>query len=404
VWDTAAALLDARGGCTIEHACRALDRLRRHLDASNALIWVVAGTHARCALHVRDESQLNGEAVVDAAAITAAIARLRRRPTIVWRHGESSHVEALIPSDVRSAIVTDATSHGWIVGVLVLGWRSTTIPCDPRGLPPLRIAAGLLARAVVVPDIVGAAGKRTNGAHGSFIHMRGDPAATEHAQPVFGDIGAKLVAAQEAERSRIARELHDDVGQQVALLASKLETLTQSPRVPRARTQAALIEALATLQELALSIHNLSHHLHPAKLQLLGLERTLDALCRDVAAECGIAVSFERGEIPADIREDTALGIFRVTQEALQNALRHSNARQIDVRLTASAERLSLSVADDGDGFDPRAAPFEGLGLLTMRERIELLGGRLRIETAPGRGTTIEAVVPMTRQSHRGPP
>jgi PAS domain S-box-containing protein len=239
-------------------------------------------------------------------------------------------------------------------------------------------------------------GAPTYGADGTLERYLGscaDATTKRHAQQALHELGSKLVAIQEDERSRIARELHDDLGQQVALLLSKLETAAHDRQVSRNRVMIGLSEARNGLQELASAIHNLSHQLHPAKLRLLGLEQTLTGLCRDVSSESGVHVRFHADGVPSDVAEPVALCIFRVTQESLQNAVKHSGARIIDVLLTGTAAQLTLRVADNGTGFEPLPSQSAGIGLLTMRERVELIGGRLKIETAPGRGTAIEATV-----------
>jgi signal transduction histidine kinase len=137
-----------------------------------------------------------------------------------------------------------------------------------------------------------------------------------------------------------------------------------------------------------------SHRLHPAKLKLLGLLPTLDALCRDVSKESSVQVGFHAGPMPPGVGETTALCLFRVAQEALQNAVKHSHARRVDVHLASTPSHLILRVTDDGDGFDPLASRSAGIGLVTMRERVELAGGRLRIDSAPARGTTVEVTIP----------
>jgi PAS domain S-box-containing protein len=208
------------------------------------------------------------------------------------------------------------------------------------------------------------------------------------------EVRAKLVVAQEAERSRIARELHDDIGQQLALAISHLEAVTRRGQLVRNQTGASLREARQGLQELATSIHNLSHELHPAKLRLLGLGPTLGALCRRISAESGTDITFTSEGLSSDLAEDRVLCIFRVAQEALRNAVAHSGARSIGVHLSGTASQLILRITDDGAGFDPIASRSPGLGLLTMRERVELMGGRLSIETRRAGGTTIEASIP----------
>lgn len=244
-------------------------------------------------------------------------------------------------------------------------------------------------------SVVGVPRVAADGTVESYVGMCVDVTATRHVQQSLHELAAKLVTAQESERSRIARELHDDLGQQVALLSSKLELAAHSRELSRNRMQLTLADARKSLQQLATSIHNLSHELHPAKVKLLGLGPTLETLCRNVSIESGARISFDGQNIPPEVSEDSALCIFRVTQEALQNAVKHSASRNIDVRVVASPLQLTLQVIDDGAGFDPLASHSAGLGLLTMRERVELIGGRLRIDTAHGRGTMIEATVPM---------
>lgn len=236
-------------------------------------------------------------------------------------------------------------------------------------------------------------------AGGELAHYVGtcvDATVRRHAQQALHELGAKLVAAQEAERSRIARELHDDLGQQVALLASKLDMLTHRRQPSRHHMLAGVTEARQELQQLASSIHSLSHELHPARLRLLGLEQTLRSLCRDMSAESGKHIRFDARDIAADLAENTALCIFRVTQEAIQNAVKHSGTRVIEVTVEGTPEHVTLRVRDAGTGFDPLSPGASGIGLLTMRERVELIGGRLKIDTAPARGTVVEAVVPAT--------
>jgi signal transduction histidine kinase len=208
------------------------------------------------------------------------------------------------------------------------------------------------------------------------------------------ELRASLIAA-ESERKYIARELHDDLGQQVALLLSKLDMTAQDRRLSPARMRARLLETQNGLQQLAMAIHNLSHRLYPARLRLLGLEPTLRALCSEVSAGTGARVYFHADGFPIEVSEDTALSLFRVAQESLQNALRHGAASRIDVLLAGTHSQLTLRVVDNGKGFGAGAAQPVGMGLLTMRERVEMLGGRLAVTTAPTGGVAIEATVPL---------
>jgi signal transduction histidine kinase len=230
-----------------------------------------------------------------------------------------------------------------------------------------------------------------------------DISARRLAESALAELAARLVAAQEAERSRIGRELHDDIGQQAALLAAKLEMLLRDGRLSRAQLQDGIREAEGHLQQLARAIHDVSHELYPAKLKLLGLVKTLDALCREVSRESGIQVRFSSRDVPAALSEAVALCVYRVAQEALQNAVRHSGASVIEMTLVADADHVMLRVHDEGRGFDPLASAAGGIGLLAMRERVELSGGRMHVDTATGDGTTIEAgfPIPVTKFGER---
>jgi PAS domain S-box-containing protein len=227
----------------------------------------------------------------------------------------------------------------------------------------------------------------------SYVGVCWDASAKRRAESNLAQIAGKLVAAQEAERSRIARELHDDVGQQVAVLTSRLASLAKAGK----RSKQMLQEAYSTAQDIATAIHTLSHQLHPAKLRLLGLKRTMEALCRDESRGTGIEVTFTSRDVPRHVPEETALTLFRVAQEALHNALKHSGATAIEVELRASPVELTLLVTDNGTGMDPLAPRSTGLGLLTMRERVELAGGALAVMRARPRGTTVRASVPVSQ-------
>jgi PAS domain S-box-containing protein len=228
-----------------------------------------------------------------------------------------------------------------------------------------------------------------------------DVGAQRNAEWALSEMSSKLMAAQEEERSRIGRELHDDLGQQTALLAAKIETLLQTPRSSVTTLRAGIKEARGRVQDIAVAIHNLSHELHPTKLKLLGLVRTLQSLCRDVSQESGLQVTFRADDVPSNIPEHIALCACRVAQEAVRNAVKHSGAQSIDVSLTTATAELTLRIADSGRGFNPVSAPACGLGLLSMRERVELNAGRMVIDTSSG-GTTIAATLPIVLPPHVG--
>jgi signal transduction histidine kinase len=207
------------------------------------------------------------------------------------------------------------------------------------------------------------------------------------------DLGGRLLSAHETERARIARELHDDVGQQLASLQIDLDLLRRD--VPE-RCSGLADTVLDRAHDVARSVHDLSHRLHPAKLRLIGLVAALQGLQRE-HAQSGVTISVTHDNVPPVLAQDLTLCVFRVVQEALQNALKYGDAETVSVRLTGAPERLTLSIADDGVGFDVGAAWGKGLGLISMAERVEAFDGTFRIYSQPGAGTRIDITLPIQR-------
>ena len=204
------------------------------------------------------------------------------------------------------------------------------------------------------------------------------------------DLGGRLLHEQENERARIARELHDDISQQLALLQVDLKLLRlEGPAAEMASDLSRIVD------DVAHSVHDLSHRLHPARLRLIGLVGALNGLQREVSRS-DMAVLFSHDEVPASVPPDLALALYRIVQEALQNATKYSQAHQVRVSLRGlGAEHLSLSIEDDGVGFDVREAFGKGLGLISMRERLEAFGGTVDIQSTPGAGTRVLVRVPL---------
>jgi signal transduction histidine kinase len=205
------------------------------------------------------------------------------------------------------------------------------------------------------------------------------------------DLGARLLHAQDAERARVARELHDDISQQMALLESDLDVLRRN--VPNANRQLAE-DTLERAHSVGRSVHDLSHRLHPERLRFLGLVRSLDSLVRELSADA-LFISFTHENVPAGLSPELTACVFRVTQEALQNAVKYSRGRQAEVRLTREGGWLVLTIVDDGTGFDVDAVSRKGLGLISMRERVLALGGTIDIRSTLGAGTSLELRVPI---------
>src|SRR5215471_15871710 len=218
---------------------------------------------------------------------------------------------------------------------------------------------------------------------GSERELRGSQARLRVSYDRIRHLTRRLLGEQEAERSRIARELHDDINQQLALLSIELDRL-RSDQLP-VDSAHGLSRALETTQGISTSVRDLSHRLHPARLRLIGLVAGLDGLRRDLSPP-HLSIDFTHQDVPAVIDPDIALCLFRVAQEALGNAVKHSGARHVSVKLTGAPSGLALTINDDGKGFDVESVPNGGLGLVSMRERVESVGGLVEIHASPASG------------------
>jgi signal transduction histidine kinase len=219
--------------------------------------------------------------------------------------------------------------------------------------------------------------------------LRGREADLRRSYERNRDLGGRLLTAQETERARIARELHDDICQRMLLLTIELESLARARSDPTAAA-----EALRLAQEISTSLHELSHQLHPTKLRLIGLVAALDRLCSELS-RTGVRVTFTHDAVPSTLPPDLMLCLFRTVQEALQNAIKYSAAERLSVDLRGDIDRLTLTVVDNGVGFDVSGAWGKGVGLVSMVERIEGIGGSLEITSAADTGTRLRATVPL---------
>ena len=209
------------------------------------------------------------------------------------------------------------------------------------------------------------------------------------------DLGGRLITAQEEERSRVARELHDDLNQRMALLSVELEQLSQRMPASQSNLRLSVNNLWERAQEISTEIHRVAYQLHPSKLDHLGLVAAVKSHCLELAAHHEIKIAFKEKGCSGFIPKDVTLCLFRIVQESFRNVIKHSGAREVSVVLEGTADVIHLSVSDNGRGFDLEALESKrGLGLISMRERLRLVGGAILIRST-SRGTTIEASVPL---------
>jgi PAS domain S-box-containing protein len=241
--------------------------------------------------------------------------------------------------------------------------------------------------ALTISPIVDASGSLIGAAE-----IARDITERNRAASALAGVSGRLIQAQEEERARIARELHDDIGQRLSVLAVELTALSGDPRD---NTQTSKLSEYAA--ELAADVQTMSHELHSSKLQLLGLAAAMKNHCEEFAAQQSAEVAFESRDVPDRLNPDVSLCFFRVLQEALHNAAKHSGVRQFKVQLWGSSAEIHLTVTDNGKGFDlERAKSGRGLGVVSMGERLKLVDGDLAIATRLGEGTTIHARASLT--------
>lgn len=215
------------------------------------------------------------------------------------------------------------------------------------------------------------------------------------AEAALAGVSRKLIEAQEQERKRIARELHDDIGQRLAMLTVELEMMRRDPPgMPDIRHRLGELQKQAS--EITNDVQALSHELHSTKLDYLSPVVAMKSLCQDVGQQTKVQIEFESHDFPASLSPGISLCLYRVLQESLRNSAKHSGTEHAKVRLWGTPDEIHLTVSDLGIGFDTNATKAgPGLGLVSMEERLKLLNGTLSVLSQPNRGTTIHARVPL---------
>lgn len=210
----------------------------------------------------------------------------------------------------------------------------------------------------------------------------------KQAQEAAARFGRRLLHAQEEERARIARELHDDVNQEIALIAFKLQFWETTVGGLAPDSCDGLHEIRERLLQVGKDVQALSHRLHSSKIEYLGFLRAARRLCDEVTKLHQVQIDFTHSNFPDRLPEEVSRCLYRVLQEALQNAVKHSGARRFAVQLCSSSDGLEMSVGDTGVGFEiEQALLSHGLGLTSMQERMHLVGGQLSLQSQPGYGT-----------------
>jgi PAS domain S-box-containing protein len=232
---------------------------------------------------------------------------------------------------------------------------------------------------------------------GSFCGYIGsciDITELKRSQQELEELSGRLIHAQEEERKRVARELHDNFGQRLTVLSMELGQRMAVPQSPEEITRC-LCDVSEKLKEISRSMNSTAHQLHSSHLEVLGLVSAVQGLCAEFSRQYGIQASFAHRAVPVSVPSEVALCLFRIVQEGLQNVAKHSGALSCEVTLEGSRESIRLAIKDPGIGFDTARLKLKpGLGFVSMRERLRLVGGEMTVHSSPLRGTEINVHVP----------
>jgi PAS domain S-box-containing protein len=228
-----------------------------------------------------------------------------------------------------------------------------------------------------------------------LVRQAADLIDRAQAEAALSTVSQRLIEAQEDERAHFARELHDDVSQRLSLLSARLGKLAQTVPEMAVEQRQQLEAAREDVVGLLKDVQTISHRLHPPRLEYLGLMEAAAAMCREISSQHDVEIRFHGERVPVRLSKRIALCLYRVLQEALQNAIKHSGTERVEVVLRGGTDQIELRVDDFGVGFNFEAPEGSGLGLSSMKERLKALEGQFVIRSNARRGTSIEARVPL---------
>jgi len=241
-----------------------------------------------------------------------------------------------------------------------------------------------------------------DGSFAGYIGSCIDVTERKLAEEAMASIGRKLIEAHEEERTWIGRELHDDISQRLALVVIELEQWGQKHSKSEVDIHEHIGHIKQRLSDLGKDVQALSHRLHSSKLDYLGITVAANSFCREFSEQQKVEIDFTHEGMPRSVPKEISLCLFRILQEALQNAVKYSGVRHFRVKLEATSAEVQLTISDNGAGFDQQSAlSGRGLGLISMRERIQLVKGELSITSQPAGGTTVYARVPFEAEERR---
>jgi PAS domain S-box-containing protein len=240
-----------------------------------------------------------------------------------------------------------------------------------------------------------------NGRMLRIIGMLADITDRVRAEEALANVNRRLIEAQELERKRIARELHDNTNQRLALLAVGIDQLKSTIPLQNADIRVRVDQIHKMTMEISNDIQALSHELHSSRLEYLGLALAMRGFCKEFGDKHKVGIKFDSDGMPPTVPQEISLCLFRVMQEGLQNALKHSGVRSFEVKLHGSPTEIRLTIRDSGEGFEPELVKAtQGLGLIGMRERVKLVKGTISITSSPQSGTEINVHIPLSEECY----